>query len=136
MSEFYFFFWHYGWLASLYINVLHYFLCSLLLRRECCTFSNGEYVKSGLAELEKWIVSAKEEVNAVFSSSNCYSDWSKQDLGLNYYVIQFAGTSWHELNYIRQAVGFLVWVILLWFALCRCWLIYTFLHSVLCNFYR
>ncbi|XP_042961237.1 myosin-15 isoform X1 [Carya illinoinensis] len=54
---------------------------SLLLRRECCTFSNGEYVKSGLAELEKWIVCAKEE---------------------------FAGTSWHELNYIRQAVGFLV----------------------------
>ncbi|GAB4836919.1 hypothetical protein Ancab_001830 [Ancistrocladus abbreviatus] len=54
---------------------------SLLLRRECCTFSNGEYVKSGLAELEKWIVSAKEE---------------------------FSGTAWHELNYIRQAVGFLV----------------------------
>ncbi|CAL0322684.1 unnamed protein product [Lupinus luteus] len=54
---------------------------SLLLRRECCTFSNGEYVKSGLAELEKWIVNAKEE---------------------------YAGTSWHELNYIRQAVGFLV----------------------------
>lgn len=22
--------------------------------------------------------------------------------------MQFAGTSWHELNYIRQAVGFLV----------------------------
>ncbi|CAI8599486.1 unnamed protein product [Vicia faba] len=54
---------------------------SLLLRRECCTFSNGEYVKSGLAELEKWIVNANEE---------------------------YAGTSWHELNYIRQAVGFLV----------------------------
>lgn len=54
---------------------------SLLLRRECCTFSNGEYVKSGLADLEKWIVNAKEE---------------------------YAGTSWHELNYIRQAVGFLV----------------------------
>ncbi|KAL0317534.1 UNVERIFIED_CONTAM: Myosin-15 [Sesamum angustifolium] len=54
---------------------------SLLLRRECCSFSNGEYVKSGLAELEKWIVNATEE---------------------------FAGTSWHELNYIRQAVGFLV----------------------------
>ncbi|KAK7310693.1 hypothetical protein RJT34_08355 [Clitoria ternatea] len=35
---------------------------SLLLRRECCTFSNGEYVKSGLAELEKWIVNATEEV--------------------------------------------------------------------------
>ncbi|ESW08884.1 hypothetical protein PHAVU_009G082600 [Phaseolus vulgaris] len=54
---------------------------SLLLRRECCTFSNGEYVKSGLAELEKWIVNANEE---------------------------YAGTSWHQLNYIRQAVGFLV----------------------------
>ncbi|KAL0330634.1 UNVERIFIED_CONTAM: protein OPAQUE1, partial [Sesamum angustifolium] len=35
---------------------------SLLLRRECCSFSNGEYVKSGLAELEKWIVNATEEV--------------------------------------------------------------------------
>ncbi|GAB2275885.1 hypothetical protein Dimus_010629 [Dionaea muscipula] len=54
---------------------------SLLLRRECCTFLNGEYVKSGLAELEKWIVNATEE---------------------------FTGTAWHELNYIRQAVGFLV----------------------------
>ncbi|XP_020236584.1 myosin-15 isoform X2 [Cajanus cajan] len=54
---------------------------SLLLRRECCTFSNGEYVKSGLAELEKWIANANEEN---------------------------AGTAWHELNYIRQAVGFLV----------------------------
>uniref|UniRef100_A0A803LYP2 Uncharacterized protein n=1 Tax=Chenopodium quinoa TaxID=63459 RepID=A0A803LYP2_CHEQI len=53
---------------------------SLLLRRECCTFSNGEYVKSGLAELEKWIASVTDE---------------------------FAGTAWHELNYIRQAVGFL-----------------------------
>ncbi|KAJ8767312.1 hypothetical protein K2173_017356 [Erythroxylum novogranatense] len=54
---------------------------SLLLRRECCTFSNGEYIKSGLAELEKWIVCSTDE---------------------------YAGTSWHELKYIRQAVGFLV----------------------------
>ncbi|GAB2250859.1 hypothetical protein Droror1_Dr00017109 [Drosera rotundifolia] len=54
---------------------------SLLLRRECCNFSNGEYMKSGLADLEKWIVNATEE---------------------------YAGTAWHELNYIRQAVGFLV----------------------------
>ncbi|CAM8910154.1 unnamed protein product [Rhodiola kirilowii] len=53
----------------------------LLLRRECCTFSNGEYMRSGLAELEKWIANATEE---------------------------YAGTSWHELNNIRQAVGFLV----------------------------
>lgn len=38
-------------------------LGSLLLRRECCTFSNGEYVKSGLAELEKWIVNTGEEAS-------------------------------------------------------------------------
>ncbi|KAK1263845.1 hypothetical protein QJS04_geneDACA013490 [Acorus gramineus] len=42
---------------------LSQFICfSLLLRRECCTFSNGEYVKSGLAELERWIASTTEEV--------------------------------------------------------------------------
>jgi len=35
---------------------------SLLLRRDCCTFSNGEYVKAGLAELELWCCQAKEEV--------------------------------------------------------------------------
>ena len=30
----------------------------LLLRRECCSFSNGEHVKSGLAEVEQWILKA------------------------------------------------------------------------------
>ncbi|PIA27770.1 hypothetical protein AQUCO_07600141v1 [Aquilegia coerulea] len=54
---------------------------SLLLRRECCSFSNGEFVKAGLAELEQWCVSATEE---------------------------YAGTAWDELRHIRQAVGFLV----------------------------
>ncbi|WZZ73053.1 hypothetical protein YC2023_084423 [Brassica napus] len=53
---------------------------SLLLRKECCTFSNGEFVKSGLAELELWCCQAKE----------------------------YAGPSWEELKQIRQAVGFLV----------------------------
>ncbi|CAN1131393.1 XI-2 [Linum perenne] len=62
-----------------YINVQLF--NSLLLRRECCTFSNGEYVKSGLAELELWCCQAKDE---------------------------YAGTSWEELKHIRQAVGFLV----------------------------
>lgn len=37
-------------------------LCSLLLRRECCSFSNGEYVKAGLAELEHWCYKATDEV--------------------------------------------------------------------------
>ncbi|GBG77578.1 hypothetical protein CBR_g24025 [Chara braunii] len=54
---------------------------SLLLRRECCSFSNGEYIKAGLAQLEHWIYEAGEE---------------------------YAGASWEELRYIRQAVGFLV----------------------------
>ncbi|KAF6168634.1 hypothetical protein GIB67_005246 [Kingdonia uniflora] len=62
-----------------YINVQLF--NSLLLRRECCTFSNGEYVKAGLAELELWCVQAKDE---------------------------YAGSSWDELKHIRQAVGFLV----------------------------
>ncbi|TQD74336.1 hypothetical protein C1H46_040131 [Malus baccata] len=62
-----------------YINVQLF--NSLLLRRECCTFSNGEYVKSGLAELELWCCQAKEE---------------------------YAGSSWDELKHIRQAVGFLI----------------------------
>ncbi|KAK8487332.1 hypothetical protein V6N12_076299 [Hibiscus sabdariffa] len=47
---------------------------------ECSTFSNGEYLKSGLDELEKWCNEAKEE---------------------------FAGSSWDELKHTRQAVGFL-----------------------------
>uniref|UniRef100_A0A0E0EXD1 Myosin motor domain-containing protein n=1 Tax=Oryza meridionalis TaxID=40149 RepID=A0A0E0EXD1_9ORYZ len=54
---------------------------SLLLRRECCTFSNGEYVKTGLCVLEKWILDATEE---------------------------HAGAAWDELKYIREAVEFLI----------------------------
>ncbi|KAL0383589.1 UNVERIFIED_CONTAM: Myosin-11 [Sesamum calycinum] len=52
-----------------------------LLRRECCSFSNGEYVKAGLAELEHWCYKATDE---------------------------YAGTAWDELKHIRQAIGFLV----------------------------
>ncbi|XP_062212403.1 myosin-12-like [Phragmites australis] len=54
---------------------------SLLLRRECCSFSNGEFLKAGLQELEQWYSRTTEE---------------------------YAGTSWDELQNIRQAVGFLV----------------------------
>ncbi|GJM87348.1 hypothetical protein PR202_ga03294 [Eleusine coracana subsp. coracana] len=62
-----------------YINVQLF--NSLLLRRECCSFSNGEYVKAGLAELELWCAKATAE---------------------------YAASSWDELKHIRQAVGFLV----------------------------
>ncbi|KAK1416550.1 hypothetical protein QVD17_32341 [Tagetes erecta] len=54
---------------------------SLLLRRECCSFSNGEYVKAGLAEIEHWCFNATDE---------------------------YAGLAWDELKHIRQAIGFLV----------------------------
>ncbi|XP_062213837.1 myosin-17-like isoform X2 [Phragmites australis] len=54
---------------------------SLLLRRECCSFSNGEYVKAGLDELEHW----------------CF--WLTEE---------YAGSAWDELKHIRQAVTFLI----------------------------
>ena len=53
----------------------------LLLRRECCSFSNGEYVKTGLAEVEAWIGRAGPEA---------------------------VGGAWEELRHVRQAVTFLV----------------------------
>jgi len=62
-------------------NAFSYHPYSLLLRRECCSFSNGEYVKAGLAELEHWCYNATDE---------------------------YAGSSWDELKHIRQAIGFLV----------------------------
>ena len=54
---------------------------SLLLRRECCSFSNGEYVKTGLSELEAWMEDAGEE---------------------------WMGAATEELRFIRQAVQLLV----------------------------
>ncbi|KAG2544341.1 hypothetical protein PVAP13_9KG024700 [Panicum virgatum] len=56
-------------------------LNGLLVRRECCSFSNGEYVKQGLDELESWCTQAKPE---------------------------YAGSAFDELKHICQAVGFLV----------------------------
>ncbi|XP_024316983.1 myosin-8 isoform X2 [Brachypodium distachyon] len=53
---------------------------SLLVRHECCSFSNGEYVKQGLAQLEVWCGEVKPE---------------------------YAGSALDELRHIRQAVGFL-----------------------------
>jgi myosin-5 len=55
------------WLQVLCKEIFPYpgytlFCCSLLLRRECCSFSNGEYVKAGLAELEHWCYKATDEV--------------------------------------------------------------------------
>mmetsp|Transcript_6824 Transcript_6824/g.22658 ORF Transcript_6824/g.22658 Transcript_6824/m.22658 type:complete len:1580 (+) Transcript_6824:86-4825(+) len=54
---------------------------SLLLRRECCSFSNGQYLQMGLAELEGWLSNAGEEN---------------------------VGAATDELRFIRQAVTLLV----------------------------
>ncbi|CAI7905577.1 unnamed protein product [Closterium sp. NIES-53] len=53
---------------------------SLLLRRECCSFSNGEYVKAGPDDLDHWLHEATPE---------------------------YTGNAWEEIKYIRQSVGFL-----------------------------
>ncbi|KAL6347483.1 hypothetical protein AAG906_026005 [Vitis piasezkii] len=52
-----------------------------LIMHECCSFNNGEFVKTGFAELENWCHEATEE---------------------------YAGSAWDELRHIRQAVGILV----------------------------
>jgi myosin-5 len=53
----------------------------LMLKRDCCSFSNGEYAKLGLHEIEKWTVAAGKE---------------------------YVGNSLHNLAHLRQAVTFLV----------------------------
>jgi myosin-5 len=47
----------------------------LLLRRECCSFSNGEYLKTGLEQVAHWINGAGAD-----------------------YIADF----WEELKYLRQ----------------------------------
>nr|VDD41893.1 unnamed protein product [Brassica oleracea] len=79
---------------------------SLLLRRECCSFSNGEYVRAGLCELENWCFKATDEVSFFHSPIITQAKTSK--LTNNNKQLQYAGTSWEELKHIRQAIGFLV----------------------------
>ncbi|XP_052156162.1 myosin-17-like isoform X1 [Oryza glaberrima] len=53
----------------------------LLLRRECCSFSNGEYIRAGLTQIKHWCNDVNQE---------------------------FADSAWEALRHIRQAVDFLV----------------------------
>ncbi|KAL9320396.1 hypothetical protein ACSQ67_012235 [Phaseolus vulgaris] len=71
---------------------------SLLLRRECCSFSNGEYVKSGLGELEDWCCGATDEEGIKTNLAPLPSLSG----------MQYCGSAWDELRHIRQAIGFLV----------------------------
>ena len=48
------------------MNLLLLWSGSLLLRRECCSFSNGEYLKAGLYELEQWCLKATNQVNLTY----------------------------------------------------------------------
>ncbi|GJU51692.1 ribonuclease H-like domain-containing protein [Tanacetum coccineum] len=52
-----------------------------LVRRECCSFDHGEYIKEGLSELKSWCHQATEK---------------------------YAGSAWDELKHTRQAIEFLV----------------------------
>lgn len=45
---------------TLLLTLLKY--CHSLLSKDNCTLNNGEYVKTGLAELERWYGQATEEV--------------------------------------------------------------------------
>ncbi|KAG2483386.1 hypothetical protein HYH03_017738 [Edaphochlamys debaryana] len=57
-----------------------HFFNETLLRRECCSFTNGAFVEAGLGRVEAWIKGAGE---------TCMAD------------------SWEELAPLRQGVGFL-----------------------------
>lgn len=82
---------------------------SLLLRKECCTFSNGEFVKSGLAELELWCGQVNE-VNSYLAVLLRIETFFRRSFTIQFasFILQYAGPSWDELKHIRQAVGFLV----------------------------
>nr|GEW18663.1 myosin-9-like isoform X1 [Tanacetum cinerariifolium] len=54
---------------------------SFLVRRECCSFDHGEYIKEGLSELKSWCHQATEK---------------------------YAGSAWDEQKHTRQAIEFLV----------------------------
>ncbi|WVZ99416.1 hypothetical protein U9M48_044721 [Paspalum notatum var. saurae] len=67
----------------------------LLLRRECCSFSNGQYIKDGLTQLKHWC-----------------NDVSQEVVHLSIILIPpfqiFADSAWVALRHIRQAVDFVV----------------------------
>lgn len=84
---------------------------SLLLRRECCSFSNGEYLKAGLHELELWCLKATDQVTKYLEQPKekvQETPFLRFFIFCIWFILQFAGSSWDELKHIRQAVGFLV----------------------------
>jgi len=87
----------------------------LLLRRECCSFSNGEYVKTGLAEVEAWVTARASEVEggAGGEGGGPYSSPGGGVSGVGGGLASDRGPwvsadAWEALRPIRQAVTFLV----------------------------
>lgn len=77
---------------------------SLLLRRECCSFSNGEYLKAGLHELELWCLKATDQV-ALYICHNLCLDLKGKSARNTF------STSFYLLYLVYIAV---CWVILGW----------------------
>lgn len=87
----------------------------LLLRRECCSFANGEYVKQGLAS-----VRPPASVPPVSCSAMCRQRCRRSSprhawracVQVEEWVlsagVESVGMCWDELRFIRQAVEFLV----------------------------
>ena len=53
-------------ISRLWPDEITVLICSLVTRRDNCSFINGEYAKSGLDELEKWCSETNEEVLVSF----------------------------------------------------------------------
>lgn len=75
---------------------------SLLSHKECCKFENGEYIKSGLAELELWCTEATEEVyyiwSLITSLTYIYVINDFIDLANNYFCCSALAHLWMSLN--------------------------------------
>jgi hypothetical protein len=82
------------------------FETKLLLWRECCSFSSGECVRAGLAELKHWSNNA-----TIGKWLGIFLDGFPQMLlAYMFHISQFAGSAWEALRHIRQAVEFLVYI--------------------------
>ena len=89
----------------------------LLLRRECCSFSNGEYVKTGLAEVEAWVTaraseSGSESGGEAAGGGPYSSPGGGVAPGSRPAAVDrgpwVSADAWEALRPIRQAVTFLV----------------------------
>ncbi|KVI00396.1 Dil domain-containing protein [Cynara cardunculus var. scolymus] len=79
---------------------------SLLLHKECCSITYGEYVKAGLAKLEQWCSQVTAEVLINLDALTIFLEARVRRS--NHSLNQYADSSSDELTHVRQAVEFLV----------------------------